>query len=273
MKKTLGCLIVFITMVVLSACAGMKTDSTAMAPVLNRIQQRGELVVGITGSMPPLNMATKDGKIIGLEVDIARYIAHEMGVELRFETRAFNDLLPALDNGDVDMVLSGMTITSKRNLKYAFVGPYYASGKAFLTKRQTLASAKKAEDVDQEEVTIAALQGSTSQEFVERAMPKAKLVATVDYDQAVKLVLEDKVDAMVADYPICIVSLLKYPNAGLMSLFTPLTYEPIGIALPAGDPLLVNWMENFFATLTETGKLKELHEKWFNDPTWVKSLP
>ena len=146
---------------------------------------------------PPLNMATKDGKIIGLEVDIAGYIANEMGVELRFETRAFNDLLPALDAGDVDMVLSGMTITSKRNLKYAFVGPYYASGKAFLTKRQKIASAKKAEDVDLEKVTIAALQGSTSQEFVEKAMPKAKLVATVDYDQAVKLVLEDKVDAMV----------------------------------------------------------------------------
>jgi polar amino acid transport system substrate-binding protein len=58
-----------------------------------------------------------------------------------------------------------------------------------------------------------------------------------------------------------------------LSLFTPLTYEPIGIALPAGDPLLVNWMENFMATLTETGKLEDLHGKWFNDPTWVRSLP
>ena len=273
MKKALGFLIVFLSMVMLSACAGMKTDSTAKAPVLNRIQQKGELVVGTAGSMPPLNMVTKDGKIIGLEVDIANYIANEMGVKLRFEIRAFNDLLPALDAGEVDMILSGMTITSKRNLKYAFVGPYYTSGKAFLTKRQTIASTKKAGDVDQEQITIAALKGSTSQEFVEKAMPKAKLVATVDYDQAVKLVLEDKVDALVADYPICIVSLLKYPNAGLLSFFTPLTYEPIGIALPAGDPLLVNWVENFFATLTETGKLKELHGKWFNDPSWVKSLP
>jgi polar amino acid transport system substrate-binding protein len=273
MKKTLGYLLVCMAMVILSSCAGMHTDSTAKAPVLNRIQQKGELVVGTTGSMPPLNMATKDGKIIGLEVDIANYIANEMGVKLRLETRAFNDLLPALDAGEVDMILSGMTITSKRNLKYAFVGPYYASGKAFLTKRQNIAKAKRAEDVDQEQVTIAALKGSTSEEFVKKAMPKAKLVATVDYDQAVNLVLEDKVDALVADYPICVVSLLKYPNAGLLSFFTPLTYEPIGIALPAGDPLLVNWMENFFATLTETGKLKDLHAKWFNDPTWVKSLP
>ena len=273
MKRILSYIIIFTSLLLLSSCVGMKTDSTAKAPVLNRIQQKGELVVGITGNMPPLNMVTKDGAIIGLEVDIANYIANEMGVKLRFETRAFNDLLPALDAGDVDMVLSGMTITSKRNLKYAFVGPYYASGKAFLTKRQTIASAKKAGDVDQEKVTIAALKGSTSQEFVEKAMPKAKLVATVDYDQAVKLVLENKVDALVADYPICVVSLLKYPNAGLLSIFTPLTYEPIGIALPAGDPLLVNWMENFLAILKETGKLKDLHGKWFNDPSWVRSLP
>jgi polar amino acid transport system substrate-binding protein len=273
MKKALNWLIVLTSVVFLSACAGKQTDSTAKAPVLNRIQQKGELVVGTAGSMPPLNMATKDGRIIGLEIDIARYIANEMGVSLRLETRAFNDLLPALDAGEVDMILSGMTITSKRNLKYAFVGPYYASGKAFLTKRKTIANAKKAEDVDQEQVIIAALKGSTSQDFVEKTMPKAKLVATVDYDQAVNLVLEDKVDALVADYPICVVSLLKYPNAGLLSYFTPLTYEPIGIALPAGDPLLINWMENFMATLTETGKLEALHAKWFNDPTWVKSLP
>ena len=50
------------------------------------------------------------------------------------------------------------------------------------------------------EVITVALKGSTSQAFVEKAMPDATLVAANDYDEAVKMVLEDKVHAMVADY-------------------------------------------------------------------------
>ena len=82
--------------------------------------------------MPPLNMTTKDNRIIGLEIDLARALADAMEVGLRLQPIAFKDLLPALEAGKVDMVLSGMTITAKRNSKVAFVGPYYHLRKGFV---------------------------------------------------------------------------------------------------------------------------------------------
>ena len=112
--------------------------------MLDGIVQKGELVVGTAASMPPLNMTTKKGEIIGFEIDLARMMASAMGVKLRVEPMEFSKLLPALENGKVDMVLSGMTITPARNLKVAFVGPYFISGKAFLTKIETIAKAKEA---------------------------------------------------------------------------------------------------------------------------------
>src|SRR5512136_1746807 len=63
--------------------------------VLEGILKKGELVVGITGDQPPLNATTKDGKIIGLDADIAQAIAMSMNVKIRFSKMPFSELLPA----------------------------------------------------------------------------------------------------------------------------------------------------------------------------------
>ncbi len=120
---------------------------------------------------------------------------------------------------------------------------------------------------------MTALKGSTSQYFVEAVLPKVQLIPAEDYDEAVDLVLKDKVHAMVADYPICVVSVLRYPDQGLLSVVTPLTYEPYGIAVPSYDPHLVNWLENFLSILEESGALDELTERWFGDASWLTRLP
>jgi polar amino acid transport system substrate-binding protein len=150
-----------------------------------------------------------------------------MGVTLRFEVMPFSELLPALEAGKVDMILSGVTITPERNLKVAFVGPYFISGQAFLTKSETIARVKDASDIDSPDTTLAAVKGTTSQILVEEELPKAKLVTTKDYEEAVDLVIQDKVDALVADYPICLIYPLRRPDEGLVAVIAPLTYEQL----------------------------------------------
>jgi polar amino acid transport system substrate-binding protein len=250
----------------------MGAGSPSASPVLDRIQKRGELIVGTMGGMPPLNMISKDGEVFGLEADLAEMIAGAMGVKARFVTRPFSELLPALQTGEVDMVLSGMTITPKRNLKVAFVGPYFISGKAFLTKVKTIANAKEAVDVNNPDTRLVALRDSTSQAFAEAVLDKTTLFTTGTYDEAVDMVLKDKVHAMIADYPICVVSVFRYPEAGLLSVITPLTYEPIGIAIPASDPLLMNWTTNTLNSIEASGQLDELKLKWFAEGDWLDKL-
>lgn len=275
MKKPSVMIVLALALALFSACAHMTGTGVGepAAPVLDRILKKGELVVGTAGTMPPLNMTTKEGEIIGLEPDIARYMAKAMDVKIRFEAMPFSELLPALEAGKVDMVLSSMTITPKRNLKAAFVGPYFVSGKSFLTKLQTIGSAKDPGEINSPDTTLAALKGSTSQIFVEKLIPKAKLVTTPNYDDAVEMVLQDKVDALIADFQFCLFSVLRYPDEGLVSLITPLTYEPIGIAVPANDPLLANWVQNFLNTLEGGGALDQLKDRWFKERSWLTKLP
>lgn len=275
MKKTGIVITFFLIVTMVAGCAHRAGEAlqASTAPVLDRILQRGEIIVGTAGSMPPLNMTTRDGEIIGLEPDIAQMIATAMGIKLRLETMPFSELLPSLEGGKIDMIMSGMTITSKRNLKVAFVGPYFKSGKAFLTKMKTIANADDTTEINSPDVKLVALKGSTSQLFVQTVLFNATLVTASDYDEAVDMVIRDEVHALVADYPICVVSVVRYPGEGLMSIITPLTYEPLGIALPANDPHLVNWTENFLKSLEGSGALKKLKERWFDNTFWLKKLP
>jgi len=119
---------------------------------------------------------------------------------------------------------------------------------------------------------LAALKGSTSQVFAEKVFPKAKLSLVENYDQAVAMLREDKVQAMVADMPICQVTVYRYPDAGLGTLKNPLSYEPLGIAIPANDFLLINWLQNFLNTLQKDGSLGAVVDRWFKDTSWVSQL-
>jgi len=228
-------------------------------------------VVGTAASMPPLNMTTKSGQVIGFEIDLAQAMAKAMNVKLRVVPIPFAELMPGLEAGRVDMILSGMTITPSRNMKVAFVGPYFVSGKSFLTKSETL-STKGSVDLNDPSVRLAALQASTSQRFVQENMPRATFIATKDYDEAIALVLENKADAMIADLPACVFTVLRYPDRGLYALTSPLTYEPIGIAMPGNDALLVNWTQNWLREYEATGALEETKDRWFKDVSWLGLL-
>jgi polar amino acid transport system substrate-binding protein len=258
--------------VIVSVFAFMLVNIAAAGTVMDRILQKKELVVGITGNQPPLNATTRDGKIIGLDADLARLIATKMDVKVNFKAMPFAKLLPALKAGQVDMILSSMTMTLERNLNVAFVGPYYISGKGILTKAQTIAMLQDTDGLNKPQFKVAALLNSTSQTFAQKAAPKAKLVTTKSYDEAVEMLLKDKVDAMVADYPFCAFTAFRNKENGLVAGQSKFTFEPLGIAVQE-DALLINWLQNFMIMLEGSGQMKLLNKRWFQDASWVKELP
>ena len=275
MKKLHLLCAVAVIVSLLSGCAEMNrapSPAPSASPVLDRIVSRGELKVGMSGDMPPLNMATKEGKIIGLDADLAALVADAMGVKLNVQKMTFAGLLPALESGSIDMIISNMTMTPGRNLKVAFVGPYFTSGKGFLTKNSTLTQAKNFEDINNPKFTFVALKGSTSEAVTRAGAPQAKLLTVGTENEGVQMVINGQADGMIADFPICVVAAYRNQGSGLVPVVAPLTYEPIGIAVPKGDPQLVNWLQNFINSIEKAGYMKDLAAKWFDKPTWVPQM-
>lgn len=254
---------------------GLLTTAAAASdsPVLDRVLSRGQLKVGMSGDQAPFNMVDRGGAVIGLEADISRTLAAAMGVDLVIVRRAFGQLLPALESGAVDMVMSGVAITPQRSRTVSFVGPYMLSGKSILTKSEVLAGTEAAAEFNRAELKLVALRGSTSQQFVERNLPASQLTLVDDYEAGVQRVLDDQADAMVADMPICVLSVLRYPDAGLLTLDEPMTLEPIGIAVNRADPQFQNLVGNYMNAFERTGVLDMMRQKWLEDGSWIAALP
>ncbi|MDX2481894.1 MAG: transporter substrate-binding domain-containing protein [Desulfuromusa sp.] len=240
-------------------------------PILDDIMRKGELVVGMTGDQPPLNAVSKDGELIGLDADIAHLIAQSMNLKVSFAKMPFAELLPALESGKIDMIVSGMTMTGERNTKVAFIGPYFISGKGILLRLNSIEMLKK-EGLNSEKFRVATLKGSTSQTVVEQAAPKAKLSPVDSYDKAIEWLLQDKADAVITDYPFCAYMAARYPEKELAVAETKLTIEPLGIAVRE-DALFINLLENSLSTMSQSGAMKALHEKWFRSRSWFDQLP
>ena len=239
---------------------------------MDRILKAGEIVIGTSGAQPPLTAINKKGEVIGLDADIARAMAAGFGVKIKFKILAFADLLPALEAGQVDMVLSSMTITPERNRKVIFVGPYLVSGKGILTLSDRYAALQQASGLNAPDVGIAALKESTSKKYAEELMPNAKLTVTASYDEAIDLLLKRKIDVVIADYPFCALTAYRFQDKGLLAGKAPLSFEPLGIAIPE-DTLLLNWVGNFFNLLQGNGQLKNMQNKWLTGGKWIDELP
>jgi polar amino acid transport system substrate-binding protein len=263
----------FVLIVTLIGVISSGLALAADSPIIDRILSNGVLKVGMSGNQAPMNARNNDDQLIGLEVDLANMLAAAMEVKVEFVIKPFPELLPALKSGEVDIVMSGMTITAKRSADVSFVGPYMLSGKSILTKSDLLAAADEAGDINEEHLTVTALKDSTSETFVNQYLPKVTLVTSDDYDKAVKMVIDGQADVLVADMPVCVTSVLKYPEADLVTLTRPLTVEPFGIAIPATDAQFLNLLENYLKTLEAMEVLDDLKRKWLDNGAWVSTIP
>jgi polar amino acid transport system substrate-binding protein len=266
MKRLLS----FISVLLLSSLI-VATGALA-GSALERIIKKGEVAVGTSGTQPPMSATNKKGELMGMDVDLSRAMADAMGVKLKFVPMPFAELLPALEAGKVDMVLSGMTVTAERNTKVAFVGPYVVTGKGILAVAERFAALKEAKGLDAPEVKVGALKDSTSQKFAQTSMSKAKLTLFGSYDEAIDLLLKSKIDVIVADFQFCALTAYRNQKKGLIAGQSLLTFEPLGIAMPE-DTLLINWVQNFLNQFQGTGELKKVSEKWLNPGAWIDELP
>jgi polar amino acid transport system substrate-binding protein len=164
-------------------------------------------------------------------------------------------------------------MTAERSLDFAFVGPYYVSGKSVLTQDQNLARSERTTELNREGLTLVTLDGSTSQAYVKNDLPKATLKTAANYDEAVKMVLGGKADAMVADLPACVVTMLRYPDKGLSTSSALLTLEPIGVAMPLGDEVLEKYVTNILEAVEDTGQIDEMKKYWFEGARWLGMMP
>ncbi|MFZ2952641.1 MAG: transporter substrate-binding domain-containing protein [Streptococcus suis] len=133
------------------------------------IIERGVLRVGVKQDVPNFGYKNPDsGEFEGLEIDIARKIADELGVDIEFTPVTAQTRGPLLDNGQVDLVIATFTITEERKLLYNFTTPYYTDAVGFLVNKDS--GIKTFTDLNGK--TIGVAQGSITRTLVSELADK-----------------------------------------------------------------------------------------------------
>ena len=228
---------------------------------LEAIREKGTLVVGMEGNWSPWTFHGDDGKLTGLEVDIANLIAEGLGVKAEFQEAPWDALLAGVDSDRFDIICNGVGYTEERAKSYSFTDPYCYSNKVLVVAAdneeiKTVEDLKGKKTANSASSTYAAL----AEEYGAELVPVDALGETVD------LLVQGRVDATlnsavsIADY------LAQHPDAKIKVVQT-LAGDPVAYPVKLGEQTLVDELNRILAKLRDEGKLSELSMRFFDVDT------
>lgn len=239
--------------------------------VIEDIQKRQVLRVGMD-MFQPWAMKSKEGKLIGFEIDVATRLAQDMGVKVEFIPTAWSGIIPALLTGKFDVIIGGMGITAQRSFKVNFTLPYDYSGMAIVAHKELAKGFTTLEDFNKEDVEIAVKLGTSAVATVKKLMPKAQLRMFDTEPQLYQELRNGNVHAVVSSAPRPAYEALDYSD----TLFTPIkgviSQEPIGFAVRKGDPDALAFFNSWITIVDKEGWLQERHDYWFNTKDWASQV-
>ena len=257
-----------------TACGNNSTPSGQVEKkesMIDRVQKSGVLRVGMS-TFVPWAMKDKTGNFVGFEIDVAKRLAKDTGVNVEFVPTKWSGIIPALITGKFDIIIGGMGIIPSRNLKVNFSIPYDYTGMSIVANKTLAAGFNRLEDFNRSDVVIAARLGSTAVTAAKKYMPKAKLRLFDDESEAYQELVNGRVHAVVASAPTPAFQALKYPAKLFLPLDKTFTREPSGFAVKKGDIDSMNYLDNWIRYVEAEGFLRDRKHYWFRTKNWEKLI-
>lgn len=251
--------------------AGELQQKLVQESTVEQVMKRGTLRVGMS-TFVPWAMKDKTGKLIGFEIDVARQLAADMGVQVEFVPTKWAGIIPALLTGKFDVIIGGMSVRPDRNLKVNFTLPYDYAGQSIVANKKIAADFKRLADFNRPDVIIAARLGSTAADAANKHMPAAQKKFFDDEAQVIQEVVNGRAHAAVASAPLPAFQALKYPDQLFLPISGTFTKEPIGFALRKGDVDTLNYFNNWIRVTEARGWLAERKHYWFETKDWEDKI-
>ena len=228
---------------------------------LTEIVARKKLVVGMELKYPPFEYTDEKGQPIGLDVELARLAAKDLGVELEIKDMEWTGLIPALQTGKIDVIISGITGTLERAKTISFTSSYFSTGLCALLSTSRAPDVTDVAQLDDAKRIIAVKTGTTADILATKRFPKATINRFKDESACVQEVVNGRADAFLYDQLSIAKHAKDYPKV-TRAILKPFTYEPFCIAMRKGDFDLWNWLEMFVNIHKADGTLDELRARF-----------
>jgi len=261
----------FLLFVLGVSIAGTGVQASGNTDIFYSILKKGEITVGVS-LLPPWVMKNRKGTLVGFEIDIARQLASDMGVKVKFKQYPWQQLIPALKKGEIDIIASGLSITPARALKINFSQPYHSSGYSLVSNLELTRDFTSIKDLNDEKVYIAAMEGTVSAELVRKIFPRAKIDLRKDEKDIASAVINGSVHALVASSPIPEFISLRHPSKVDLPLKKPLLVTHEAFAVRKGNQEMLNYLNSWITAHKADDWIKSSHKYWFKSLKWQRHL-
>ncbi|MEJ8642215.1 glutamate ABC transporter substrate-binding protein [Streptomyces sp. MS1.HAVA.3] len=224
---------------------------------------KDKIVVGIKYDQPGLGLKTPDGKYTGFDVDVATYVAKELGYEpnqIEFKQAVSAERENLLANGDVKFIVASYSINDKRKEKVDFAGPYFLAHQDLLVRADDT-SITKVEDLNKKK--LCSVTGSTSAQNIKKTLaPEADLQEYPGYSDCLTGLENKAVDALTTDNSILAGYAAQEKNKGKFKLVgLSMSNENYGIGLKKGDKELQTKINAALKKMVEDGSWQKAVDK------------
>ena len=233
--------------------------ASAQQSTLDAVKAKKVLVAGVKNDFPPFGYIDQQNKWVGIDVDMARYVANKLGVELKLEAITSRTRIPLLVNGNVDFIIQ-INPTRERAQTVDFTVPYYEGGQTLLVYKDS--GIKSVGDLAGRKVGT--VQGSADGPSLLAFQPKAELVFFQEQAQAYQALKQRRIDAMSTSN--ILLEQMSKGEAAMVVLDKPFKPDPLAFAVRHNDSKWRLFLEEAIMDAWQDGTIAKLQEKYVGTP-------
>ena len=222
--------------------------------------QTKELVVGSSATYRPFAYETPAKEIVGYDIDIIKAVAQKAGLQIRIVNTPWTGIFAALNNGDVDLVISGVTINDKRKQSYDFTAPYFEARQLIAVAQNS--TVKSLKDLAGKKVGV--VTGSTADDTASREFGKTN--PDIRRFESTPVVIAELanggLDAAIGDNGV--IAFRTQEHKHLKTVNDPsFPKEFFGIVVKQGNKALLDKLNAGLASVKADGSYAQIYKKWF----------
>lgn len=223
----------------------------------------GPLRVGITTDYPPMAFKEK-GEIKGVEADFAHQLAKDLGVKVIVVELTWEELIPALTNSRIDVIMSGMSVTEERSKLVSFTQPYLRVGQMALIRKADYSRLRDYTTMTLPATRVGFQKRTTGEAFVLQKLGRAKHVGFDSPEAGIAALHRGEIDFFIHDAPTIwsATGRLEGRDPELMGRYRPLTEEYLAWAVRKQDNALREQLNAALLRWQKSGQLDAVLDRW-----------
>lgn len=238
------------------------SSTAASSASLDDIIAKKKVTIGVDLSVPPFGITNEQMQPDGLDVDVAKLLAKDLGVELDLVPVTGQSRIPSLQTGKVDFVVASFGIYTERALSVAFSNPYGGHKSVIIAAQD--AQIKSLDDLKGKRVGVP--RGTAHEKILSAAkIDGMELVRFDDDSTTLNALVAGQVDAIGTVNYIAAQLQQRYPDRNYEEKVTYLE-SFYGVGLRRGDPDLLHWLNTVLFVHKQSGELGKIYEKWMKTP-------